>query len=245
MESLFFVLYICLLFIVLLSKSVSLPMFGTDLQSGNPKHRTSLMQTSVLLSLNLRTFAQRSPMFLPSHKAIFLCRILAHTSRDQRVQLINCQRKSGTMPLPLFTLPTASWASPERHPVGNLPVGNAFDDMGREKRVEFYEKIRLALVHYASLSYLCPCKQESLCNARAFRMPFQVRPVSAQCIPGICLPDEGGCQHDGPLCMPYPYFCNNSIIYDIYRLCWSDWDTHQLLPTTENASVQWRAGATL
>ena len=35
---------------------------------GSAKHRTSLMQTSVLLMQNLRTFAQRSPMFLFSEK---------------------------------------------------------------------------------------------------------------------------------------------------------------------------------
>ncbi|MCI7780169.1 MAG: hypothetical protein MR517_03745 [Bacteroidales bacterium] len=106
------------------------------------------------------------------------------------------------------------------------------------------KKIRLVLVHYASLSYLCPCKQESLCDAWTFPMPLLVKSVFAQCISGICMPDEDGGQYDGPQSMPYLIFAAFPL-YDIYRLCWSDWDTHQLLPTTEKASVQWRAGATL
>ena len=133
---------------------------------GSAKHRTSLMQTSVLLSLNLRTFAQRSPMFLPSHKAIFLCRILAHTSRDQRVQLINCQRKSGTMPLPLFTLPTASWASPERHPVGNLPVGNAFLTIWVGKNVWNFTKKSVSLLYITRV-----CRTFAHVNKRVYVMP--------------------------------------------------------------------------
>ena len=39
---------------------------STRRRTGIPKHRTSLHKTSVLLRQNLRTFAQRSPMFLIS-----------------------------------------------------------------------------------------------------------------------------------------------------------------------------------
>ena len=42
-------------------------------RSGNAKHRTSLRQTSVLLVPNLRTFAQRSPMFLNSGNVQYIC----------------------------------------------------------------------------------------------------------------------------------------------------------------------------
>ena len=41
---------------------------GKRMGTGNRKHRTSLMETSVLSRLNLGTFAPRSPMSLISEK---------------------------------------------------------------------------------------------------------------------------------------------------------------------------------
>ena len=49
-------------------------------RTGIPKHRTSLHKTSVLLRQNLRTFAQRSPMFLISEKRQFSIRMVVATS---------------------------------------------------------------------------------------------------------------------------------------------------------------------
>ena len=53
---------------------------STRRRTGIPKHRTSLHKTSVLLRQNLRTFAQRSPMFLISEKRQFSIRMVVATS---------------------------------------------------------------------------------------------------------------------------------------------------------------------
>ena len=53
---------------------------STRRSTGIPKHRTSLHKTSVLLKQNLRTFAQRSPMFLISEKRQFSIRMVVATS---------------------------------------------------------------------------------------------------------------------------------------------------------------------
>ena len=53
---------------------------STRRRTGIPKHRTSLHKTSVLLRQNLRTFAQRSPMFLISGKRQFSIRMVVATS---------------------------------------------------------------------------------------------------------------------------------------------------------------------
>ena len=53
---------------------------STRRRTGIQKHRTSLHKTSVLLRQNLRTFAQRSPMFLISEKRQFSIRMVVATS---------------------------------------------------------------------------------------------------------------------------------------------------------------------
>ena len=161
------------------------------------------------------------------------------------MQLINCQGKSGTMPFSSVYAISRAMGRFRKAILQTIFRSDMHLKLWVKKNAwNFTKKIRLVLVHYASLSYLCPCKQESLCDAWTFPLSLLVKSVFAQCISGICMPDEDGGQYDGPQSMPYLMFAAFPL-YDIYRLCWSDWDTHQLLPTTENASVQWRAGATL
>ena len=86
--------------------SLSLPMVGTSPQSGNPKHRTSLIQTSVLLPINIRTFALKVRHFLQSHAEVS-CAIIwyLHPSIEHAID----------------KLPRKKWNNAFFFGIGNLP----------------------------------------------------------------------------------------------------------------------------